>query len=183
MSWSSLSVSGVSLGSNIYKALKSNENKKKNGKIPKQAVGYVFNPETQYQCGVCVYSKNKDFPNETKKCKILGPTENISKYGSCILWIHMDPTREGTPEIPYIDMLTKQHVDYGENEMGFSCKRCVYFEPGKMDCKKVDKDDPDGITPGIIHPNACCNHWESDPIRANMSTEEVNEYMQKKMSK
>lgn len=149
---------------------------KSSDKIPKEVVGYVFNPETQYQCSVCVYSKNKDYPKQTKKCKILGPTDDISKAGSCILWIHMDPTKEGTPEIPWIAMMTKQQVGYAENEMGFSCKRCEYFDAGKMDCQKVDKDS-DGLTPGIIHPNACCNHWEPDPVRAKMSTEKVTEFI------
>ena len=44
--------------------------------------------------------------------------------------------------------------------------------PGKNDCREVDKDS-EGLTPGIIHPNACCNNWEPDAERAGKSTEEL----------
>lgn len=148
------------------------EQKEASGKkIPKEAVLYVFRPETQYTCDKCVFSKDKNHPDSTK-CKILGATESINPYGSCGFWIHMDPHGEKTPEIPWIGAITKIQAGYDENKQGFSCKRCEYFDPEKMDCSKVDKNS-EGDTPGIIHPNACCNRWEVDSKRGKKTTEEL----------
>jgi hypothetical protein len=152
-------------------------------KIPKEAVLYIFRPETKYTCDKCVYSKNKDIPRyQTRKCKILGPLEDIKAFGSCGFWIHMDPVGEATPEIPWIGVITKQQAGYFENEQGFSCKRCKYFDAKNLDCEKVDKDSPgdtSGITSGIIHPNACCNNWEPDPVRATLNPDALSEYLEK----
>jgi len=151
----------------------------KDPKIPKEAVLYIFRPETKYTCDKCVYSKNKDIePDETHKCKILGPLEDIKAFGSCGFWIHMDPVGEATPEIPWIGVITKQQAGYFENEQGFSCKRCKYFDAKNLDCEKVDKDS-DGDTPGAIHPNACCNNWEPDPVRAKLSPDTLAELLEK----
>jgi hypothetical protein len=147
-------------------------------KIPKEAVLYIFRPETKYTCDKCVFSKNKDFPNSTK-CKVLGPNENIKPYGSCGFWIHMDPVGENTPEIPYIGVITKEQAGYFENEEGFSCKRCEYFDIKNLDCERVNKDS-EGDTPGLIHPNACCNRWEPDDVRAKLSSDKLTELLSKK---
>lgn len=144
-------------------------------KIPKEAVLYVFRPETQYTCDKCVFSKNKNFPNSTK-CKVFGESENIKPYGSCGFWIHMDPKGENSPEIPEIGVITKEQAGYDENKNGFSCKRCEYFDVETIDCRKVDKDST-GDTPGLIHPNACCNRWEADKIRSKMSMDELNKLL------
>lgn len=154
-------------------ALNEANRKEESKKIPKSVVGYVFNPETQYTCGVCPYSKDKNYPGEAKTCKQMAPTERIKEYGSCILWVHMDPTKESTPEMPWLSVMLKEQIGYAENKMGFSCKRCEYFEVGKMSCQKVDKYSI-GLTPGIIHPNACCNHWEPDKERAKKDTASLN---------
>lgn len=148
--------------------------KAKSDKIPKEAVLYIFRPETQYTCDKCVHDKlpaNKDITKG--KCAILAATEDIKPYGSCGFWIHMDPLAEATPDVPFLGVMTKDQVGYAENKTGFSCKRCEYFDPSRMDCEKVDKDSI-GDTPGIIHPNACCNRWEPDDTRAKMTTEQLN---------
>jgi len=147
-------------------------------KMEKEAVLYTFRPETQYTCSVCVFAKDKDYPEQIKKCKVFGPSADIKPEGSCGFWIHMDPTKEGTPEIPWMGVVTKVEAGYMENKEGFSCKRCEYFDAARLDCKKVDKDS-EGDTPGIIHPNACCNAWEPDKVRAKLNPEQLAEFLEK----
>ncbi len=147
-------------------------------RIAKDAVGYTYRPETQVTCDVCVFSKDSRYPNETKRCKFLGPNVDIKSYGSCILFTHMDPTKEGTPEVPMLNVYTPEEVGYAENKMGFTCKRCIHFDADSNDCYVVDKDSP-GDTPGMIHANACCNNWWADPVRAQMTTEQVLDFLNK----
>jgi hypothetical protein len=151
-------------------------------KLEKQVVLYSFRPETQYTCSVCVFAKDKDFPDKVKKCKIFGPSTDIKPEGSCGFWMHMDPVKESTPEVPWLGVVTKTEAGYMENKEGFSCKRCEYFDAANQDCKKVDKDSK-GDTPGIIHANACCNAWEADKERANMTTEQLQEFLEKASAK
>jgi len=146
-------------------------------KIQKEAVLYVFRPETQYTCDKCIFSKNKKYPNSTK-CKIFGVNEDIKPYGSCGFWIHADNLNENTPEIPYIGLITKEESGYDENKEGFSCKRCEYFDMKNNDCEKVNKNSQ-GDTYGMIHPNACCNKWEADDKRSKLSFEKLAELLNK----
>jgi hypothetical protein len=150
---------------------------KEDNKITKEAVLYIFRPETDYTCSKCVFSKNKLYPNTTK-CKVLGPAETIESFGSCGFYIHMDPKGEVTPEVPMLGVMTKDQVGYFENKFGFSCKRCEYFDAKTLNCEKVDKDS-EGDTPGIIHPNACCNNWEPDKIRAKLSSDKLSVLLEK----
>jgi len=136
-------------------------------KIKKEVVLYAFNPETQYTCGQCFNRQ----PN-TNICSLFGPNDLISpKTGSCGFYVHEDGEKSGIYS-PDLGVITKLQAGYAENKQGFSCKRCEYFQTGKNDCSKIDKDS-NGLTPGIIHPNACCNHWEPDDKRAKMTTEDV----------
>lgn len=139
-------------------------------KIPKEAVLYVFRPETQYTCDKCIfYKQSYQHPSQ---CSIFGPAADIKPHGSCGFWIHRDP-QDGGREMPWIGLVTKEQSGYVENATGFSCKRCEYYSTG-MDCEKVDKNS-EGDTPGIIHPNACCNRWEPDSIRSKMSPKMLEE--------
>ena len=141
---------------NITDILKEEESK--STKTPKEAVLYVFRPETQYTCEKCIFYKEDD------KCAQFGPATDIKAYGSCGFWVHKDP-KEMTEEMPWIGLITKEQAGYDENKNGFSCKRCEYY--ADLDCEKVNKNS-DGDTPGIIHPNACCNRWEADDKRSKM---------------
>lgn len=131
-------------------------------KIEKQAVLYVFQPNTQYECKDCCYA-NKEVAN----CSYLKRGENgIRSWGSCNYWEHGSP---GSLEGPHSK--SKIEAGYEENKwkQGYSCKRCDEFIPETHDCEKVDKHSP-GDTPGEINPNACCNRWEAHPLRASMPT-------------
>jgi hypothetical protein len=142
--------------------------KPKSNKIPKEAVLYIFRPEVNITCQKCVFIKggNKAKNVDGDKCAVLGPTETISaKSGSCGFYIHGDLGEAG--EVPWIGFITKPEAGYFENKTGFQCKRCEYFDAKTMDCEKVDKDS-EGDTPGIIHPDACCNRWEPDSVRAKL---------------
>lgn len=156
------------------------EKKEHEKKIPKETVLYVFRPETQYTCNKCVQYKAKNPDAKVATCALLAAKESIRPFGSCGFWIHMDPFGENTPEVPHLGVLTKLQVGYDENEQGFSCKRCEYFDPERLDCRKVDKDS-EGDTPGIIHPNACCNRWEVDKVRGKMKTEDLLEMFSEKI--
>lgn len=142
-------------------------------KIKKEAVLYAFNPETQYTCGQCFNRK----PG-TNVCSLFGPEDPISPdSGSCGFYAHEDGTKSGI-FAPIVGVISKLQAGYAENKNGFSCKRCEYFMVGKNDCHAVDKSSP-GLTPGIIHPNACCNNWDADAKRAKMPTPELLEYLSK----
>lgn len=133
-------------------------------KIKKSTVLYAFNPETQYTCGECV----NRIPGKNL-CALFGPDVPISaEYGSCGFYVH-ENVAKGISN-PMLGNITKIQAGYEENKKGFSCKRCEYFLMGKNDCKKVDKNS-EGLTPNIIHPNACCNNWDADKERAKMDTE------------
>lgn len=157
----------------MQSALFGSSSKEEKNKIPKEAVLYIFRPETQYTCSVCVFAKNK-----STKCAWFGPKEEIKPYGSCGFWGHMDPKNEQTPEIPWLGIVTKEQAGYDENKNGFSCKRCEYWGIKDLSCEKVNRFSA-GDTPGIIHPNACCNRWEADDKRAQMTTEQINNFLGK----
>lgn len=143
-------------------------------KWPKEAALYVYRPETQYRCDECVFSKVK-----ATKCAIYGPLEDIKPEGSCGVWMHMDPGSELADKVPYLGLLTKLETGYTENKTGFSCKRCEYFNPSKLDCKKVRKESP-GDTLGIIDPNACCNRFEVDKVRGSMTDKQLQKLLENK---
>jgi len=133
-------------------------------KIPKEAVLYIFRPEVNITCGKCVFVKKS-------QCAVFGPSESISpERGSCGFYIHGDLGE--AKEMPWIGFITKVEAGYAENTNGFQCKRCEYFDSPKLDCEKVDKDS-DGDTPGVIHPNGCCNRWEADDTRGQMSANQL----------
>jgi len=161
----------IDLVSQIQKKGMAPEDKEK---WPKEAALYVYRPETNYRCDECIFSKVK-----STKCAIYGPLENIKLEGSCGMWMHMDPGSELADKIPYLGLATKLETGYTENKTGFSCKRCEYFLPNKQDCKKVRKDSP-GDNLGIIDANACCNRWEKDKVRGDMTDKQLEKALENK---
>jgi hypothetical protein len=137
-------------------------------KIPKASALYVFRPETNYTCGICVFMKDRSKGNG---CAFFGPSESVdANSGSCGYFTHADPKKH--PDVPWLGLFTKGELGYYENPQGFSCKRCEYFGVGKNDCERVDRYS-DGDTPGVIAQNACCSLWEPDSRRATMSDEQL----------
>jgi hypothetical protein len=138
-----------------------------NGKIAKQAAGYIYRPETEYVCGQCVALKPLSVSGSKTGCAWFGANEPVSDTsGTCIFFAHAAPY-----QLPWLGLFTKIELGYTENAAGFSCKRCEHFDL-KGDCSKVDKDSP-GDTPGLISANACCNIWEADKKRAKMDRERL----------
>lgn len=141
------------------------------GSIPKQVALYVFmhGGQTAYECRGCSM-----FLHEFERCTIHGPTDVIRGYGSCSYFI-FGKSMGGKP-MGEVNVLTS---GYSENpaRVGFSCKRCKYFDLSG-DCRKLDKDSK-GLTPGLIHPNACCNAWEADKERSKLSDERLGGMLRK----
>lgn len=119
-------------------------------KIPKSAVLYIHQRNTNYKCKDCLFQKN-----HANNCAIYGPVVAIKPYGGCGEFIYY----KGNFQMPYIGGYTKENTGYVENQYGFTCHRCDEFLPEGNNCKKVDKDSP-GDDPGEILPVACCNRWE-----------------------
>ena len=147
----------------------SNGHEESGGKVSKEAVLYVFRPEGNVTCGMCVF--RKDFT----KCAILN--DAVASYGSCGFYIHGD-VNDANPKMPWIGTVTKEEAGYIENKTGFQCKRCEEWIPNTRDCKKVDKLSA-GDTPGEIHPNGCCNAWEADKVRAMLGKIQLDEFIAK----
>lgn len=143
-------------------------------KWPKDTALYVYRPETNYTCGECIFAKSK-----CTKCALFGPLEDIKSEAGCNLWIHADPDSELADKIPYLGLVTKLESGYMESKNGFTCGRCEYFSPEKLDCKKVRKDSP-GDTLGIISPNACCNRFEADKVRGQMTDKQLEKLLENK---
>lgn len=134
-------------------------------KIKKQAALYIYRPNTEYTCNKCSHYISGQYP----RCALFAPNTPIKPFGTCGLWVELKNNQVG----PVINVITKEEAGYEENGVGFSCKRCEYFKVDKNDCEKVDKDSP-GDTPKEIIGNACCNLWDKDDVRGNMTTEQLN---------
>lgn len=143
------------------------------GLASKQSVLYVFRPEGNVTCGMCIF--RKDFT----KCAILNDV--VASYGSCGFYVHGD-VDDANPNMPWIGTVTKLEAGYMENKTGFQCKRCEEFDIENRACEKVDKNSP-GDTPGEIHPNACCNMWEADKIRAKLDKIKLDDFIAKHSKK
>lgn len=129
--------------------------------IEKQTVLYMLKPATQYECGDC-YA----YLPEDRRCLYHSFSDTFLPFDGCGLFTQGTPRPKGTTPL---GLVTKQESGFARSTFGFSCKRCENFiESG--DCSSVDKDSP-GDTPGMIHPDACCNGWEADPRRSMMPTE------------
>lgn len=132
-------------------------------KISKQAVLYILKPNTQYECADC-----HAFIPDSMRCNFHNESEgSFLPMDSCGFWVPGEPKPKGT--IP-AGGLTKLESGFVRTNFGVSCKRCEEFDRINFDCEKVDKDSP-GDTPGMIHPDACCNAWEPDPERCNWPTD------------
>jgi hypothetical protein len=143
-------------------------------KWPKQAAGYLYRPETKYHCDECVFSKEK-----STKCALFGSSENISPIGGCNLFIHKSPESELAKSLPYFGLVTKLEAGYTENKEGFTCGRCEYFSSKIQSCKRV-RNDFDGDTPGIIDQHACCNRWDKDKERGEMTDKQLEKLFENK---
>ncbi len=130
--------------------------------LPKEVVLYIHRENTNITCGQCVFVKGN-------KCKLFGINSAISSVaGSCGMFIK----GEENDAVPFIGTLTKIETGYLENKNGFTCSRCEEYLPEQRACKKVDKNSK-GDDPGKIEPGACCNRWEKDPVRGNMTDEQL----------
>lgn len=128
-------------------------------KLNKATVLYVFNPPSKYTCEECAFIKKGKCSN------FVTSDEDVKPYGSCNDWRTAEyGTIEGTHD------RTRNQTGYAENKAGFSCKRCGEYVPDTLHCKKVDETG--GLTPGKIHPNACCNRWEKSDLRGNLTDNE-----------
>jgi hypothetical protein len=137
--------------------------------IDKEAVLYIYRKGTNITCGQCVFVENG-------KCKIFVKSDDTisPSAGSCGFFIHGN----SNPDIPVIGSITKVEAGYMENKTGFQCKRCEEFLIEERACKKVNKDSK-GDTPRMIHPDACCNRWEADKIRAKLDNIKLDEFIAK----
>jgi hypothetical protein len=143
------------------------------GKIAKQTASYVFmhGGRTEYECRDC-----SQFIPEKDRCIQHGPQDVIRAHGSCDYFLYGKPQPGAVANGP----LTPKSSGYIENpaKVGFSCKRCEYFDL-PADCRKVDKNSP-GPTPGLIHPNGCCNAWEADEERSRLATAKLGELLRRR---
>ncbi len=121
-------------------------------KALKSSVLYIRRTGTEYQCKQCVM-----FIPEEERCWIHGDATVIKPYGTCGLFVKGKPQ----PNLKPMGSLSKLESGYTEESyVGYSCKRCEYFNPQAHDCQKVDKDSP-GDDLHEIHPDACCNSWSA----------------------
>lgn len=136
--------------------------------IPKEVVLYIHRDNTNITCGQCVFVKGN-------KCKLFGIGTTISaSAGTCGFFIK----GEENDAVPFIGTITKVEAGYMENKTGFQCKRCEEFLIPERACKKVDKNSK-GDDPGQIHPDACCNRWEADKVRARLDAVQLDEFIKK----
>lgn len=119
-------------------------------KIPKSAVQYEHQKNTNYKCFDCMMAKD-----HANRCAIYGAAISIKPWGGCGRFIK----KKGNLEMPYIGGYTKENTGYEENPEGFTCGRCEEFLSEEKDCKKVDKNSP-GDDPGEILASSCCNRWQ-----------------------
>lgn len=133
-------------------------------KLDKDDAGYQFKPNTQYECGDCVH-----YLDQMRKCILISDAENVLPFDSCTYFAKGMPGQLGSQRLYCISSV---EADYSRSNFGFSCKRCEHFSPEKWDCEAVNKDS-EGDTPGMIHPDACCNLQEPDPVRGQLPTEAV----------
>lgn len=143
-------------------------------KWPKQAALYMYRPETKYHCSECVFAKEG-----STKCAVFGATENIKPEGGCNFYLHKNPESDTAKAIPYLGLATKVEAGYEENRVGFTCGRCEYFLASKQDCKKVRKESV-GDTLGIIDQHACCNRFDKDKERGDMTDKQLEKVLENK---
>ena len=124
-------------------------------------------PGSEFHCEGC------SFISEKGKCtNYVKKDENVDSDGGCIEWKDLKNGRiEGNHD------RTRVQTGYERNKAGFGCRRCEYLIVGAEDCKKVDKDSP-GDAPGKITITTCCNIWDKDHKRGNMTTPELVKLIQ-----
>ena len=124
--------------------------KMKSTKASKQSVLYLHMIGTDYECKDCILFINSD------KCLIHGPNDKILATDSCGLFVYGRTIENARP----LGIVTTIQSGLAHSKNGFSCKRCEYFDSDNKKCEKVDEQSL-GDDKGIIHPDGCCNAWES----------------------
>ena len=120
-------------------------------KADKQAVLYLHIQGTDYECKDCIlFVRNQ-------RCIIHHSDDVIKETDSCGLFIYGRYYDTAKP----LGIVTPKQSGLTHSTNGFSCKRCEYFNSDENKCEKVDENS-DGDDKGIIHPDACCNAWESN---------------------
>ena len=130
-------------------------------KLSKTLVLYVFNPPSKYTCSECCYYIGGKCNQYTLQ------DENVSKVGSCNLWEY---NKENTLKLTGPHSRTKESTGYMENSTGFGCRRCEYFIADTQHCKEVSETG--SPIPEKISAWGCCNNWQKDTIRGNLTDEE-----------
>lgn len=120
----------------------------------KQAVLYMHEVDTDYQCKDCIL-----FISDIERCEIHAREVHISPTGGCGLFARGKPRTSFTAHTPS-GSVTPLQSGYIEHKVGFTCARCEYFLSSREDCQKVDPESA-GDDPGAIKPGACCNAWEA----------------------
>lgn len=120
------------------------------GKIDKMSVLYLHIIGTDYECKDCILFIKDG------QCVIHRPNDDIKATDSCGLFVYGRAMENGRP----LGIITPQQSGLVHSKNGFSCKRCKFFNPGHNVCSQVDENTP-GDDPGQIHPDACCNVWQS----------------------
>lgn len=131
----------------------------------KSAVGYMHKPATEYICGDCIF-----YLDDKKRCQLLG-SDVVLVYDGCNNFCPGTPGSISASGDPLF-ILNPNEVGLTHSEYGFSCKRCVHFDGKNWACDEVDRSS-EGDDPGMIHPDACCNEWEPDPLKGHLPTEAV----------
>lgn len=101
-------------------------------------------------------------------CLFMGPKDVVQSVDTCNYFVKGLTTSFGFAPLSY---LTKEAAGWAHNVVGYSCKRCEYWDPEQWKCAAVDEMSP-GYDLGIIHPDGCCNFWSADAQRGSMKTEE-----------
>lgn len=145
--------------------------------VTKTEAGYQLAPNTQYVCADCAAYDADDM-----RCVHLRDIDVVLPLDGSNYFEKGEPEsllpRPGLGRDADGDsaagLLTPQQIGLVHSNFGFSCKRCVNFIVGMFDCRRVDRTSP-GDTPGMIHPDACCNLHKMDPVRGQMPTEAFRE--------
>lgn len=115
-------------------------------KATKSEAGYLYIPGIDYRCDDCW-----KFLRKPLQCAEFSKEDLVRAEGYCKYFGYGDPPHGLRPQGSY----TPEQALYGELDDGTLCRNCEHFS-GKDDCRRVKKDSP-GDTPGIIHPDGCCD--------------------------
>ena len=119
-------------------------------KVTRDAFLYL-GPKGDKQCGTC-----RDWVSKDNRCRILGPSVNVTASMSCGLYVYGTPLRPGNP--------TKAIVTPEEAGLVDRKVRCENCRWGGSECglyKLLNEQQPDIFDLDTkIHPKGCCNAQE-----------------------